>query len=381
MSMATSDRSSKQTTTYTFFLEDWKWYRATKYSWKPLGNDIERPYEPFIKPRIKAPQQYAEFKPYLTQDPFLVADHNCTMESEEILTMPLLYKKFASLDGSQNSFLEFALKYGNLGNGCFIQTHRNSDTYSYGESLYFWQIEQWNMKMFNILEEALRDGNVHRFGDFEWDRVNRFSFTIGLPEDVRDFNLNSGGIGNPWYETPYYMGIGKLISHGHKNNRVVWHGRRLKNEFDLFPVNDPTKSVRSLLSSALRHRLGNGIGQRLVWNDEIQAFDRKYVPETLLSALWLQFSYILTGERKIKRCPVCHDWIDVTGMKRSLKKHPNCKNRDGVARMRTQNQIKELLENGLSLVEIYNILNLDSRVVERWKKESNSFRIISEQNK
>ena len=85
--------------------------------------------------------------------------------------------------------------------------------------------------------------------------------------------------------------------------------------------------------------------------------------------MWYELLQIITGERKIKQCPICLQWSDVTKVKGSWAKHRDCANWDRVTKSRKLKNIKILFTQGKSLNEIANILKVDVHHIERWLKE------------
>jgi len=59
--------------------------------------------------------------------------------------------------------------------------------------------------------------------------------------------------------------------------------------------------------------------------DKKGAFYQGVTPKNLLSAIWYQFLQTVTGNRKIIRCKVCNELLDVTGEHGKLSQHPKCK--------------------------------------------------------
>ncbi len=57
-------------------------------------------------------------------------------------------------------------------------------------------------------------------------------------------------------------------------------------------------------------------------------------PIHLRSAFWLQLSNIVTGARKLKRCEICQEFMDVTGNKTSKRVHQQCSLRERMRRYR-----------------------------------------------
>jgi hypothetical protein len=62
--------------------------------------------------------------------------------------------------------------------------------------------------------------------------------------------------------------------------------------------------------------------------------ERFVVPESLLGAMWLQLSEVVSGQKRFRRCDVCGLWCEVTHKRRNWRMHPECSDRARSARYR-----------------------------------------------
>lgn len=87
-------------------------------------------------------------------------------------------------------------------------------------------------------------------------------------------------------------------------------------------------------------------------------FEPYLAPGDLLSAMWLQFYFSVLGERKIKRCPVCGLWEDVTERSERWTMHPECSTRERSRRYYSKvKQARKMFKEGKSVEEIASALD------------------------
>jgi hypothetical protein len=63
-----------------------------------------------------------------------------------------------------------------------------------------------------------------------------------------------------------------------------------------------------------------------------------YIPQNLLAALWLMVMERATGTRRIARCEICGERMDVTGSRSHKRVHARCSLRERMARYRAKNK-------------------------------------------
>jgi hypothetical protein len=57
-------------------------------------------------------------------------------------------------------------------------------------------------------------------------------------------------------------------------------------------------------------------------------------PSTLLTAMWLQFHRLVTGERRFRTCDICKRLMDVTDNQANKRVHQSCSLRERARRLR-----------------------------------------------
>jgi hypothetical protein len=65
------------------------------------------------------------------------------------------------------------------------------------------------------------------------------------------------------------------------------------------------------------------------------------VPDTLLATMWFQLYQILSGHKKLKRCLVCQQLMDVTDCRRSKRKHDHCSKRERMRKYEEKRQWRQ----------------------------------------
>ena len=65
----------------------------------------------------------------------------------------------------------------------------------------------------------------------------------------------------------------------------------------------------------------------------------QFVAKNLLGAIWLQFSQIVSGEVRLKRCAVCKRYMDVTDNRSTKTKHYKCARREQMKGFRAKSKM------------------------------------------
>ena len=92
-------------------------------------------------------------------------------------------------------------------------------------------------------------------------------------------------------------------------------------------------------------------------------------PSSLLSLMWFQFFRYVTGQQKIKQCPICSEWYDVS--EDSSKTRWNHRCTKCANRLRVQKtSVKKRYLSGLSAGEIINSTKkTDPDTIKEWIQE------------
>jgi len=87
--------------------------------------------------------------------------------------------------------------------------------------------------------------------------------------------------------------------------------------------------AKRLIIVALKSKLAN-LSFHPLYNDELllDKIHPYWIPDNLLTAMWYQFSKLITGSLKTRRCGYCGELIDITDKHSNLKYHTQCKWRE-----------------------------------------------------
>lgn len=253
--------------------------------------------------------------------PFLVASPESTglIATTPLEKEPSLFLAFAELSEEPDAILAFANQYGHLTQGVRIDikppmpADKGKPVFYplEGESLHFWQREIRQMALAVQLWRWLEDKNVEALKKIiRWDGVE-FG---GSVEVLVKYRL--GGVEN-------------LLASENYNNVI----------FKRFRPGELILPAKCLLQNIINVKLKRyPANPRLLLNEANELAPYIY-PESLLSAMWLQFLRAVTGERKFRQCKVCLKWEDATGRNKNWQAHPECANRERVRRAREKAKI------------------------------------------
>jgi hypothetical protein len=92
-----------------------------------------------------------------------------------------------------------------------------------------------------------------------------------------------------------------------------------------------------------------------------------FVPESLIAALWLQFSHAITGDKEYRQCEQCGRWFELAAEVRADGKfcQGSCRSRAYRAR---KAEARKLHAEGVSISAIAKRLNSTSKTVKGWVK-------------
>ncbi len=139
---------------------------------------------------------------------------------------------------------------------------------------------------------------------------------------------------------------------------VQWHSEGVNIEFSqdglVFPVSNAVERPEWL--NMWRRGETDGPARLFIasrFNDKMQEmasptlliaprgeFKPASTPTSLLDAVWLEFSWIVTGQRDLQICAVCKQFMDVSDNRRHKKMHATCSQRMRTARYRKSLKVK-----------------------------------------
>jgi hypothetical protein len=255
--------------------------------------------------------------------PFLV---NCdaggsSWEYHPLEDRPLLFDKFARLDGSPDAILKFANKYGRLGIDTAFHIE-GSDQLMEGESLLLWQREIWRMRVCAQLWEWIRDGDAGKLGEhIIWPKDD----TVWLEY----WELDGERTTPRRARRQLQEGTAERLT-GKRHQLIAATGQHP------WTTGDVIGPAEAFLRSEVNRHLARRTDLRLLLtsSEPDAEFRPHIVPHDLLAAMWYQLHRALTGERRFRRCAVCSELMDVTCNTRAKTMHSECSARARQARHR-----------------------------------------------
>lgn len=228
-----------------------------------------------------------------------------------------VYTQFANLETTPKSTLEFANKHGSLGLRQW-HYHGERNAKGYAERYTDWEGEisffQQTFRLWKIVEGRNRR-DLRQFAESS-DPLGRFAWLLGaIAPDKSPFDRKVD-----LFEIAWRGLIGGVNNALHPDSTINF-GPITCVDCGAPLVARQTPEITSHVSFGLAYRDAKD-GPRA---------ESKLTPDRLLSAIWLQFSEAIIGERKIKRCEAhdCRKWMDVTNSDRpaARRMHPQCAER------------------------------------------------------
>lgn len=221
------------------------------------------------------------------------------------------YLEFAALDGSPESALAFAGRHGRLGVE-WEHFHSDDTPMQWGESWSAWDLHiQLFKDAFSIwdciaarderrLKRLIASSPNSNLGIYELHarsvmERHGVSFLDAMLEAlVREINMNIGA------------------------------GRKMKS----IPLNCFVPGCKAGETQKKKVVFPGSVSYRLKWSvsrGRVRV-EPQIAPANLKAAIWLQFSRLVSGERTVRRCEVCGEWMDITETARrgSKRMHERC---------------------------------------------------------
>jgi len=245
------------------------------------------------------------------------------------------------------------------------------------DSLYFWVQEIWNMAMtfqaWRIVEERdiewlRRVALIRRPKDAGYNKVFDVHFVFtNLPREVvltfQDaetlYQKAAKGTSQDIASLRSYLpnGAPLLVTMTKDPLPLMVEGDNLEDA--LFAT------LLDWVSLKVSHHLKGGV-YPIVQSEEgrLAAYLK---PKDLLSAMWLQFYFVLVGEKRIKRCSICGLWEDVTDKTKAWSAHAECAQRERFRKYYHEKlkRVRELYREGKSPEEIASLLGKDVEWVRK----------------
>jgi endogenous inhibitor of DNA gyrase (YacG/DUF329 family) len=238
-----------------------------------------------------------------------------------LVDVPGLFRTFAILEPTDESFLRFADQFGLLGldHVPVEGGHKNA----VGERLVDWRGAHRQLTAAVRLWDALQDGDVS-----------------------------------------------ELLHSTHQGERVRWLFR-LDPQESLVAVMElheshPPAAARRFLQSWINDSLESHVGVRVLWHPARRKYVPRVLPLTLFGHLWWQLARALTGEVAFVECKTCHKPIEhgPDGFMATREFcSPACKQKDHRRRVK---QAKELKSKGWTVSRIARKLQTEPDAIRNW---------------
>jgi hypothetical protein len=238
-----------------------------------------------------------------------------------------LFRIFADTAQTPEGCLGFASGHGVLGLG----TSSLPDLLPGSEGVPAWIREIQRLSYLVALWELARRRDVRALADFvSWE--GGAVYFGGIPPEAHFFNRLSR-----WDE------LSSITEQGF----TVWRadaGRlALRPDEGCHPAlrrGDLVSPTLLFCLHAVNEQL-QGATPRMVWDEGREEPAIQIVPETLLSALYLQFALAIDGNRQYQRCPACSRWFQLApGLNRANKQTCSGSCRTALHRQRAQQAVR-----------------------------------------
>lgn len=264
---------------------------------------------------------------------------------------PLLFRVFSKLDGSPDNILDFANKYGNL-------SYSNQIT---RDSIEIWENETTPDLKHKKGEKYISGSLTPGVSLIRWRRSIQEMASLlevwDLIQDVRVIDLEK-------YIKWWPDGLG--VSFQWENKKLGWKTNEIiatANQFPEYFTKWEKKNKAFKLEKAARLLLALKINKTLHGKispyttlDEDGKMESYLMPNDLLSAMWLQFQWAVTGKKKFRRCSICQNWMEVTDNRKSKTTHVKCSKNQYAEERR---KAIAMWEQGKTIEEIVNEINKD----------------------
>lgn len=275
-----------------------------------------------------------------------------------------LFRTFADTEPSQDGIMEFARKYGLLGDDAQVWMIRFADEEPspaeperFGEPLVFWRARIRWMKFLVQLWDAARQHDLKCLAEhIAWSDRHEVSFHI--PADMPALRR----IPHP------------SLKERHKDGGDGFEGSFI--ERGTFRV--PRQSIPNvqpgdligpaffLTGTILSDRIKGLVSPQICWVSNQGRAVLQISPSSLLGAIYLQFAQAIDGSKDFRRCRACGVWFELSpGVNRSnrLTCSPACRTR---AHRERQARARELYAQGVSVREIAKELESGWKKVQKW---------------
>ena len=298
---------------------------------------------------------------YMYGKPFLVPMPNPgrMIPTHPLEDDPLLFQEFANLNPTEEAVIGFANKHGKMfaetrepepllpGNKAFLiiktpplsrkQLKQDEAPNDVRESIQELVEKKWRQKF-------VEKRSIQEFLEEKWSPVIGETFYFWVSEitamqnTVEVFRLWENNDIDSLKELIIWKDFVKMASEDNEFFGSILPG-------------DVLKLTLMALIRFINIKLRNlPVLTELVMEEDGSKAEPYLVPCNLLSAMWLQFSQHVIGERRSKPCRICGEWVDVTKkrqMGKGWERHDKCASNVRARRSNSKMKVVEALRTGM----------------------------------
>ena len=257
---------------------------------------------------------------------------------------PALFRTFAALPGTEESIVQFADEFGNLGKGYLASIRPGGEFVgTTGETIDDWRESIRQMKEAVCLWELIHSG----------DRK-------GLQKVIQ------------WMKDPQgraavvFVPDKDLLEGASPQLTVIASSTSFQEWMTKFIPSDPFLPATAYLLRLINAQIEGEVLVRLRYDLDQGEAVLRMVPQTLLGCLWLELANAISGDKSQRQCPGCGRWFEIQAHgSRSDKQFCSqaCRNRIYRQRMAKARQWRK---EGKKPKEIAETLDVDLASVKKW---------------
>jgi hypothetical protein len=209
---------------------------------------------------------------------------------------PRLFREFVSVPATEDGFLSFANKFGNLGIGVPIfrdDSVRDGKRVSHltmHDPLHRWYEAHHKMREIVDVLSAIQDRNLGVLR--EW------------------INIADGGIryhrNDDWGQHWAWVTIAK------QRRAYLWDWATSADSEDETILRGAIGFAQGEINSAVSNSSGLASTMRVVFDADKRQMSMRVCPSNLLGAMWLQIARALTENPPLKQCEYCDRWFELS---------------------------------------------------------------------
>ena len=132
------------------------------------------------------------------------------------------------------------------------------------------------------------------------------------------------------------------------------------------PAKDVNRPALFYVQDTINKHLEGRVSPRLLWEEKGSRIGLYFVPNSLIGALWLQFTLAVDGNKKYERCTECKTWFEVS-LDAARTNRRYCKDACRFKAYRhRQAEARRLSAEGMPVKKIAKRLDSDAATVNSW---------------